>query len=64
MFCLLKILLIVVLDKPSRRKTEVPVDYVGFAIPDEYVIGYGLDYAQKFRNLPYIGILKREVYEK
>lgn len=53
-----------ILDKPSRRKTEVPVDYVGFAIPDEYVIGYGLDYAQKFRNLPYIGILKREVYEK
>ncbi len=53
-----------ILDKPSRRKTQVPVDYVGFEIPDEYVIGYGLDYAQKFRNLPYIGVLKREVYEK
>ncbi len=53
-----------ILDKPSRRKTEVPIDYVGFEIPDEFVIGYGLDYAQKFRNLPYIGVLKREVYEK
>ena len=53
-----------ILDKPSRRKTEVQVDYVGFAIPDEFVIGYGLDYAQKFRNLPYVGVLKREVYEK
>lgn len=53
-----------ILDKPSRRKTVVPVDYVGFEIPDEFVIGYGLDYAQKFRNLPYIGVLKREVYEK
>ncbi len=53
-----------ILDKPSRRKTNVPVEYVGFEIPDEFVIGYGLDYAQKFRNLPYIGILKREVYEK
>ncbi len=53
-----------ILDKPSRRRTEVPVDYVGFEIPDEFVVGYGLDYAQKFRNLPYIGVLKREVYEK
>lgn len=53
-----------ILDKPSRRKTEVPVEYVGFEIPDEFVIGYGLDYAQKFRNLPYVGVLKREVYEK
>lgn len=53
-----------ILDKPSRRKTEVPVEYVGFEIEDEFVIGYGLDYAQKFRNLPYVGVLKREVYEK
>ena len=43
------------LDKPSRRETEVPVDYVGFSIPDVFVIGYGIDYAQKHRNLPYVG---------
>lgn len=43
------------LDKPDRRETEVPVDYVGFKIPDVFVIGYGIDYAQKHRNLPYIG---------
>lgn len=43
------------LDKPDRRKVEVKVDYIGFTIPDEFVIGFGLDYAQKYRNLPYIG---------
>ena len=43
------------LDKPERRETEVPVDYVGFKIPDVFVIGYGIDYAQKHRNLPYVG---------
>ncbi|WP_108651880.1 hypoxanthine phosphoribosyltransferase [Dongshaea marina] len=43
------------LDKPSRRETQVPVDWVGFTIPDEFVVGYGIDYAQKYRNLPYIG---------
>jgi hypoxanthine phosphoribosyltransferase len=43
------------LDKPDRRETEVPVDYVGFKIPDVFVIGYGIDYAQKHRNLPYVG---------
>ena len=52
-----------ILDKPSRRKTHVDVDYTGFEIPDEFVVGYGLDYAQKHRNLPYVGILKRSVYE-
>ncbi len=52
-----------ILDKPSRRTTEVEVDYTGFEIPDEFVVGYGLDYAQKHRNLPYVGILKRSVYE-
>lgn len=52
-----------ILDKPSRRKTEVKVDYTGFEIPDEFVVGYGLDYAQKHRNLPYVGVLKRSVYE-
>lgn len=46
------------LDKPDRRVTEVSVDYTGFSIPDEFVVGYGLDYAQKYRNLPYIGIVE------
>lgn len=50
------------LDKPSRRTKEVRVDYVGFTIPDEFVVGYGLDYAEKYRNLPYIGVLKPCVY--
>lgn len=45
------------LDKPSRRKTEVPVDYVGFAIPDEFVVGYGIDWAERYRYLPYIGMV-------
>ncbi len=48
------------LDKPERRVTEVQVDYTGFAIPDEFVVGYGLDYAQKYRNLPYIGRVEFE----
>ncbi|WP_167955312.1 hypoxanthine phosphoribosyltransferase [Anaerosporobacter faecicola] len=46
------------LDKPERRVTDVKVDYVGFNIPDEFVIGYGLDYAQKYRNLPFIGVVE------
>ncbi|MGO5053205.1 hypoxanthine phosphoribosyltransferase [Lachnospiraceae bacterium LCP25S3_G4] len=46
------------LDKPERRVREVNVDYVGFEIPDEFVVGYGLDYAQKYRNLPYIGVVE------
>ena len=46
------------LDKPDRRVKDVEVDYVGFAIPDEFVVGFGLDYAQKYRNLPYIGIVE------
>mgnify|MGYP003375626979 FL=1 len=50
------------LDKPSRRKVDLQADYVGFSVPDEFVIGYGLDYDEKYRNLPYIGILKPEVY--
>ena len=50
------------LSKPERHKVEVPIDYLGFEIPDEFVVGYGLDYAEKYRNLPYIGILKPEVY--
>jgi len=50
------------LDKPSRRLTNVKVDYVGFEVPDEFVVGYGLDFAQRYRNLPYVGILRPEVY--
>ncbi len=46
------------LDKPDRRVADVNVDYVGFAIPDKFVVGYGLDYAQKYRNLPYIGVVE------
>lgn len=50
------------LDKPSRRKVEYVPDYVGLEIPDEFVVGYGLDYAEKYRALPYVGVLKPEVY--
>ncbi len=50
------------LSKPSRREIPLPVDYIGFEIPNEFVIGYGLDYAEKYRNLSYIGVLKPEVY--
>ncbi|MFQ5809121.1 MAG: hypoxanthine phosphoribosyltransferase [Armatimonadota bacterium] len=52
------------LDKPARRKTELAPDYVGCEIPDEFVVGYGLDYAEKYRNLPCVGVLRREVYER
>ena len=51
------------LDKPERRKADIHADYVGFTIPDAFVVGYGLDYAEHYRNLPYIGILKKEIYE-
>lgn len=51
------------LDKPARRKAPIKADYSGFEIPDAFVVGYGLDYAEKYRNLPYIGILKPSVYE-
>lgn len=51
------------LDKPDRRKVELGIDYVGFKIPDAFVIGYGLDYAEKYRNLPFVGVLKKEVYQ-
>ena len=52
------------LDKPSRRRADVQAKYIGFQVPDAFVVGYGLDYAEKYRNLPYIGILKPEVYSK
>lgn len=51
------------LDKPERRTKPVTADYYGFLVPDAFVVGYGLDYAEKYRNLPYIGILKPEIYE-
>jgi hypoxanthine phosphoribosyltransferase len=50
------------LNKPDRREIEVPIDYLGFNIPDEFVVGYGLDFAQRYRNLPFIAVLKPEVF--
>lgn len=55
---------VTLLDKPSRRTADVKPDYVGFSIPDKFVVGYGMDYNQDYRNLPYIAVLKPEVYEK
>jgi hypoxanthine phosphoribosyltransferase len=52
----------VLLDKPSRRVEKVKADYVGFEIPDVFVVGYGLDYAERYRNLPFVGVLKPEMY--
>ena len=52
------------LNKPSRREADVPVDYVGFDIPNEFVVGYGLDYNEIYRNLPFVGILKSDVYAR
>lgn len=52
------------LDKPARRKSPVKPDYTGIVCPDEFIVGYGLDYAEKYRNLPYIGVLKPEAYAK
>ena len=51
------------LDKKERRVVNIEGDYVGFVVPDEFIVGYGLDYDQKYRNLPYLGVLKREIYE-
>ena len=50
------------LSKPSRRTVDASIDYCGFEIPDEFIVGYGLDYAEKYRNLPFIGVLKPEIY--
>lgn len=52
------------LDKPERRKANIDVQYVGFEIPDEFIVGYGIDFSEKYRNLPYIATLKPEVYSK
>lgn len=53
-----------ILSKPSRRKADIEPDYCGFEVPDEFVVGYGLDYDEKYRNLSYVGVLKPEVYSK
>ncbi|BAD74346.1 hypoxanthine-guanine phosphoribosyltransferase [Geobacillus kaustophilus HTA426] len=55
--------IVTLLDKPSGRKADIQADYTGFTVPDEFVVGYGLDYAEKYRNLPFIGVLKPEVYQ-
>lgn len=54
--------IVTLLDKPTGRKADIQADYIGFIVPDAFVVGYGLDYAEKYRNLPYIGILKPRVY--
>jgi hypoxanthine phosphoribosyltransferase len=54
--------IVTLLDKPTGRKADIKADYVGFEVPDAFVVGYGLDYAEKYRNLPYIGVLKPEIY--
>ncbi|ALC88446.1 hypoxanthine phosphoribosyltransferase [Bacillus sp. FJAT-18017] len=56
--------IVTLLDKPTGRKVDIKAEYVGFVVPDAFVVGYGLDYAEKYRNLPYIGVLKPEVYTK
>lgn len=55
--------LCVLLDKPTRREVEIQADFVGFAISDRFVVGYGLDFAEQYRNLPYIAVLKPEIYQ-
>ena len=55
---------VTLLDKPARRTKPIAADLAGFEVPDEFVVGYGLDYAQKYRNMPYIGVLKPEVYSE
>lgn len=52
------------LDKPERRKVDIDVKYIGYQIPDEFIVGYGIDYAERYRNLPYVATLKPEVYTK
>lgn len=58
----LSVSVVTLLDKPERRAVDLEVEYKGFILPDEFVVGYGLDYAERYRNLPYIGILKPEIY--
>ena len=54
--------IVTLFDKPARRKAPIKADYFGYEVPDEFIVGYGLDYAEKYRNLPYIGVLKPEIY--
>ena len=56
------ITIVTLLDKPSRRTKAITADFAGFEVPNEFVVGYGLDYCQEYRNIPYIGVLKPEVY--
>lgn len=56
--------IVALLNKEARRKANIKVKYSGFDVPDEFIVGYGIDYAEKYRNLPFIGSLKREIYEK
>ena len=58
----LSVSVVALFDKPGRRTVDLQADYTGFTIPDEFVVGYGLDYAERYRNLPYVGVLKPEVY--
>lgn len=58
----LSVRVVALFDKPGRRTSEINADYTGFVIPDAFVVGYGLDYAEKYRNLPFVGVLKPEVY--
>lgn len=55
--------IVTLLDKPAGRKADISADYIGFEVPDEFVVGYGLDFAERYRNLPYIGVLKPEIYQ-
>ena len=55
--------IVTLLDKPTGRKADIQADYVGFVVPDAFVVGYGLDYIERYRNLPYVGVLKPEIYE-
>ncbi len=59
----LSVKVVTLLDKAARRKADVTPDYNGFSIPDEFVVGYGLDFNEEYRNLPYVGVLKQEAYE-
>lgn len=56
--------IVTLLNKPARRKKDIFVKYIGYDVPDEFIVGYGIDYAEKYRNLPFIGVLKPEVYNK
>ena len=63
-YMLAKGAIVTLLDKPARREKAITADLAGFVVPDEFVVGYGLDYCQQYRNMPYIGVLKPEVYTK